>query len=311
MHPRTSVWIEGDEGGRVFGPGPAELLARVREEGSLRAAAADMGMAYTKATAILRRAELGLGVPLTERTVGGAGGGGSRLTPEGERLLARYEAWRQASETSARELYDACLAGVAGVPRLGCVVMASGEARRFGRQKLIEPLVGRPVLERTLAAIPRDVYDVVVVTRSDEVASLAHDLGVDVRMHGGALQSDTLREGLDEMGDRAGCLFVPGDQPLVSEGSLRAMGEEYSRHPGSVVRLAWRGVTRSPILFPRDLFPSLRAMTGDTGGSQLLRDRPELAARTRLVEASDERELMDIDTVDDLRLVEQAVDDEG
>jgi len=310
MKPRTGVWIDDNEGGRIFGPGPAELLARVRERGSLRAAAADMGMAYTKATTILRRAEKGLGVSLTERSIGGRGGGGSRPTPEGERLLERYDAWRRVSELSVLDLYGACLAGIGDVPRLGCVVMASGEARRFGAQKLLEPLAGRSILARTLDAIPRDVYDVVVAARSVRVAEACRDLGVDVRMHDGALQSDTVREGLACMGDRGGCLFVPGDQPLVSVASLRAMGEEFSRYPGSVVRLAWHGVPRSPTLFPRDLFPALRAMAGDVGGSQLLHDRPELASRTRLVEAASERELLDIDTADDLRLIERELEGE-
>ena len=36
-----------------------------------------MGMAYTKALAIMRRAEKNLGFPLTARRIGGKGGGGS------------------------------------------------------------------------------------------------------------------------------------------------------------------------------------------------------------------------------------------
>ena len=41
-----------------------------------------MGMAYTKALAIMRRAEKNLGFPLTARRIGGKGGGGSVLTPK-------------------------------------------------------------------------------------------------------------------------------------------------------------------------------------------------------------------------------------
>ena len=41
------------------------------ETGSLRAAAMSMGMAYTKALAIMRRAEKNLGFPLTARRIGG------------------------------------------------------------------------------------------------------------------------------------------------------------------------------------------------------------------------------------------------
>ena len=41
---------------RIFGPGVAELLERVREHHSLRSAAASMEMAYSKAWRIVRAA---------------------------------------------------------------------------------------------------------------------------------------------------------------------------------------------------------------------------------------------------------------
>ena len=55
-----------------------------------------MGMAYTKALKLMKNAENALGFPLTMRTTGGKNGGGSRLTPEGEEWLKRYEAYTDA-----------------------------------------------------------------------------------------------------------------------------------------------------------------------------------------------------------------------
>lgn len=42
--------------------------------------------------------------------------------------------------------------------RLGCVVMANGEARRFGRQKLLEPLHGKAVVLHALDALVREFW---------------------------------------------------------------------------------------------------------------------------------------------------------
>ena len=78
-------------GERVFGPGVAELLKRVQEHHSLRAAAFSMEMAYSKAWQIIRTAEDGFGCKLLSSTIGGRHGGGSVLTPEGERILNAYE----------------------------------------------------------------------------------------------------------------------------------------------------------------------------------------------------------------------------
>ena len=78
-------------GERVFGPGVAELLKRVQEHRSLRAAAFSMEMAYSKAWQIIRTAEDGFGCKLLSSTIGGRDGGGAVLTPEGERILNAYE----------------------------------------------------------------------------------------------------------------------------------------------------------------------------------------------------------------------------
>lgn len=78
-------------GERVFGPGVAELLKRVQEHRSLRAAAFSMEMAYSKAWQIIRTAEDGFGCKLLSSTIGARHGGGAVLTPEGERILNAYE----------------------------------------------------------------------------------------------------------------------------------------------------------------------------------------------------------------------------
>ena len=120
MRPSVRTYLVNDEGERVFGPGPAELLRRIRECGSLRAASISMGMAYTKALALVRTAEKGLGSPLTTRVVGGAGGGGSTPTPEADALLAAYERWTASVNSAAGAQFDAAFPhGVVAVSSVG------------------------------------------------------------------------------------------------------------------------------------------------------------------------------------------------
>ena len=239
LFPSINPVIAGGAG-RIFGPGPAELLARTRATGSLHAAAAEMGMAYSKATRIIRTAEDGLGHALLERKRGGTAGGGSALTFEAELLLARYDAWRTEAAATAESLYERRFS------RLGCVVMASGESRRFGSNKLTAPFAGSTVLEHTLAALPSDLLDVRVVTRSADVAALAESCGATAVLHDGPLQSDTIRAGLAAIGDAPACLFVPGDQPLLSEASVRALVLTAAENPDAIIRLAHDGAPGSP-----------------------------------------------------------------
>ena len=72
-----------------FGPGVARLLRGIERTGSLQAAAAEMGMSYSKAWRILHTAERELGFLLVHRQAGGNGGGSSQMTDQGQALLDR------------------------------------------------------------------------------------------------------------------------------------------------------------------------------------------------------------------------------
>ena len=87
--PVVSLRIFGEE--KCFGPGVAQLLRRVEEKHSLRAAALSMGMAYSKAWTIVKTAEKELGFELLVSTTGGKNGGGATLSQRALSLLAVYE----------------------------------------------------------------------------------------------------------------------------------------------------------------------------------------------------------------------------
>ena len=75
---------------RFFGPGVCELLEKIRETGSIQAAAARMEMSYTKAWRILKRAEEEMGVNLITRVSGEKNGGSSALTGTGEKAVRDF-----------------------------------------------------------------------------------------------------------------------------------------------------------------------------------------------------------------------------
>ena len=188
--------------------------------------------------------------------------------------------------------------------------MAAGAGERFGGapgEKLTAPLAGVPVLERTLRALPDDLLHVVVVSAHPAVAELCSRLGVRCVEPDGPLKGQTMSAGLAALGGRAGCLFVTGDQPLLTRGSVRRLVGALAREPRSIVRLAWRGRPGAPVLWPHDLLGALAHIEGDAGGTALLAGHAELSSRVRLVEAADEWELADVDTAEDLERLEAAL----
>ena len=104
MRAATSIYLFKEDV-RFFGEGPCRLLRGIQECGSLRAAASKMNLSYSKAIAMVNRAEEALAFSLTEKQIGGKGGGGSVLTPEAISFLEKYEAYREACYEANRKLY--------------------------------------------------------------------------------------------------------------------------------------------------------------------------------------------------------------
>jgi molybdate transport system regulatory protein len=98
------IWL--DNHGKAFGDGPYELLRRVEKMMSLRQAANQMGMSYSKAWRLIQTLEKRLGFALLERKVGGPSGGGSRVTSPGKALMSQYERFRKDVEKSIEKVYQ-------------------------------------------------------------------------------------------------------------------------------------------------------------------------------------------------------------
>lgn len=88
-----------------FGPGPYLLLKTIDETRSIAKAAKRMGMAYTKALTLIKRAETALGQPLIKAQTGGHGGGGSELTETARAMLGAYAACESALEKEAEAMF--------------------------------------------------------------------------------------------------------------------------------------------------------------------------------------------------------------
>ncbi len=111
---------------------------------------------------------------------------------------------------------------------IGCVIMASGLARRFGSNKLLADFGGRPLLCRALDATDTPQLACrIVVTRSAEVETLCQTLGVACLRHALPGRNDTVRLGLEALltlqPGLAGCIFLPGDQPLLRRETVEAL----------------------------------------------------------------------------------------
>ncbi len=292
MNAITKVTFLDDNEEKFFGNGPAQLLHEIENTGSLRAAAISMNMAYTKALKILKQAECSLGFSLTIRSAGGKDGGGSQLTPEGKEWLTRYESYRDACILANQQIYLEHFGNV------GCVIMASGLAKRFGSNKLMADFHGTPVIDHVLSATKGLFAKRVVVTRNEEVANFCAQKNLDVILHELPFRNDTIRLGLQKLGSTLdGYTFIQGDQPLLSRETITSLALTIMQNKMSIVQAAYGEIGGAPIFFPNWTYPELLELPQGKGGRFIAKKYPE---HVRTIQVQDPYELKDIDTPEDL-----------
>jgi molybdenum cofactor cytidylyltransferase len=203
--------------------------------------------------------------------------------------------------------------------RVAGIILAAGEAKRFGRPKQLLEYHGQPFVRAVAqTAVAAGLSPVVVVTgaNAEQVEAAVKDLPVKIarneEWHKG--QSTSIQKGLHQLtplhsslqvtspvsyGKRRGregaAIFLLADQPQVTPLVLRALVEFHSRELNPVVAPEVQGQRANPVLFDRITFPDLLSLTGDVGGRAIFSKHP-----VAYLPWHEESLLADIDTPEDL-----------
>lgn len=148
--------------------------------------------------------------------------------------------------------------------RTSAIVLAGGRSARFGRDKLVEPIDGRPMLDHVIERVRAVATDVVVVGRSDAPAT-AQDafrvVGDDRPFEGPLAGLGAGLRALDPAVERV--LVVAGDMPTLVPAVLARLVAGLDAHQAAV--LADDGG-------PRPLPMALRRSVGSAAADRLLDD---------------------------------------
>ena len=194
--------------------------------------------------------------------------------------------------------------------RIGCILLAAGLSRRFGRNKLAEPINGETLIRHTVRVYASREFDVsVLVTNGDNLVVLETAAGrfdaVPINPHPEQGISSSIRIGIQSLFLKAvekgrildGVLFGVCDQPGLSPDTVRKLTDVFGEHPDRIVApVREDGKRGNPVIFPIGIVPELMELEGDRGGGAVIAKHPDLLLT---VETSAE-ELHDIDTPEDI-----------
>lgn len=198
------------------------------------------------------------------------------------------------------------------------IYLAAGSSRRFGSNKLLHPLEGKPLYLHLLEQLiilcrSHKEWEILVVSRYPEIMEGAEKLrqkeiqrekekgggaGISViaSPHSEKGMSETIKAALGAAGTFEAYAFFVADQPYLKrqtvEHFLERMEEKHKAGETGLGCVGSSGHTGNPVWFSASYREELLALTGDKGGKEVLKAHGEQAW---LFPVTEEKELQDMD----------------
>lgn len=187
------------------------------------------------------------------------------------------------------------------------IVLAAGEAKRFGSPKQLVRINGRPLLHAVIGrgvAVGGHAVIVVLGAYAAELAPLLRHTPATVVINRQWQEGmgSSLRTGIAALpGTAEAALILLADQASVTAEDLKRLVGSWRRQPTQIVAAQYGSTVGAPAIFPRWCFSELGGLRGDQGARVLLRRHADRLVRVPMASAA-----VDIDTPEDLLMIEAA-----
>ncbi|MBY8975123.1 molybdopterin-binding/glycosyltransferase family 2 protein [Rhodobacteraceae bacterium NNCM2] len=194
-------------------------------------------------------------------------------------------------------------AEVARRPVIAAIILAAGQSRRMeGRDKLMEPVGGEPLLRRVAAAAGQSAADrtLVVLREDDPRRDVLADMDVTIvaNPRAGEGMGTSLAAGIRALDPSVdGALILMADMPEITSAHIDRVIAGFDPGEGrAIIRAtAADGRPGHPVLFGRRFFEPLSALAGDQGARDVVREHDDFVTDLAL---TGEAAVVDLDTPD-------------
>ena len=182
------------------------------------------------------------------------------------------------------------------------VMLAAGNSERFGENKLLYPVDGKPMYEHLadqIEELNEDIFQKkIVVTQYPQIAEKMENRGFEVCLneHPELGISYSVRLAAEKAWnwkrDAAVC-FAVSDQPYLKGETLKGLMDQWRASGKGIGALAFQGEIGNPVVFAQQYQKELMELTGDKGGKRIVKRHMD---DLFLMEVKDPQELRDLDT---------------
>ncbi len=185
-------------------------------------------------------------------------------------------------------------------PGIHMVIPAAGFSRRHRQNKLLLKVDGLTVIERTVSTFLTLPLDIVVVVghRKERVRAVIEErFGSDVEIVENpdfkTGMASSLKAGIRASGADCPCFgFCNGDKPFISRDTVSSLLQLLEQRAPAILVPTFHGTIGHPTFFSASLKHELLALTGETGGREIIKRHPE---QTLFFAVEDEGVVLDMD----------------
>jgi molybdenum cofactor cytidylyltransferase len=186
-------------------------------------------------------------------------------------------------------------------PMISAIVLAAGQATRFGECKQLMPLGGKTLLAHVLDNLRRSKVDEIVVVlgaRAEEIRSRVAFARERVVLNPSYAEgmSTSIQAGLRAVSEEAeAAMIVLADQPFVTTATFDALIDAYRTANVRIVLPTYDRFRGNPVIVSRALFAEMMTLRGDVGCRSIFGQHSLVK-----VPVNDKGVVTDIDTPADL-----------
>ena len=206
------------------------------------------------------------------------------------------------------------------------ILLAAGTSKRFGENKLLYNLDGKPIIEHILRTLQiskskrKDIKNIIVVSNFDNINILKKYKDVDVvynkKPEDG--QSSSVKIGIayalklinndmlegeqrdiEQSKNRINnnLIFCAADQPYLRPGTLNKLISGYIKSRKGLGAITYTSQIYNPVIFNEKYIPSLLNTSGDRGGKSIVHENIKDLYEYKI---SNDKEITDIDYKEDI-----------
>ena len=184
--------------------------------------------------------------------------------------------------------------------------MASGLSKRMKSDKLMLKYNDKFIFEYIIDLVAKSNFcDRVVITNNSTIRKYCKKIGIKTinNPNNEIGQSETIKLGVKYFKEMDGICFFVSDQPLLTEISIEKLINSFEKN--QIYQLKFNDRIGNPVIFSNKFYKELLSLKNDEKGSIVRNNNLD---DVRYVSAKFERELIDIDTVEDYGRIINAQD---